>query len=57
MTDAFDFDRYDHIRPIRWTGDTLELLVNGLLHAGQHERAAHWSAVLKGMGTPAAARQ
>ena len=37
--------------------DTLELLVNGLLHAGQHERAAHWSAVLKGMGTPAAARQ
>ena len=26
MTDAFDFDRYDHIRPIRWTGDTLELL-------------------------------
>ena len=26
MTDALDFDRYDHIRPIRWTGDTLELL-------------------------------
>ncbi|GAB3752133.1 S-methyl-5-thioribose-1-phosphate isomerase [Lysobacter olei] len=27
MNDAqFDFDRYDRIRPIRWTGDTLELL-------------------------------
>ncbi|CAG4973664.1 MAG: S-methyl-5-thioribose-1-phosphate isomerase [Lysobacter sp.] len=27
MTDAaFDFDRYDRIRPIRWTGDALELL-------------------------------
>ena len=26
MTDAFDFDRYDHIRPIRWTGQALELL-------------------------------
>ena len=29
MTNAdtdFDFDRYDRIRPIRWTGDSLELL-------------------------------
>ncbi|KAB8194987.1 S-methyl-5-thioribose-1-phosphate isomerase [Lysobacter maris] len=26
MTQAIDFDRYDRIRPIRWTGDTLELL-------------------------------
>jgi methylthioribose-1-phosphate isomerase len=26
MTDDFDFDRYDRIRPIRWTGDALELL-------------------------------
>jgi len=27
MTDpVFDFDRYDRIRPIRWTGDALELL-------------------------------
>ncbi|MGH8085126.1 MAG: S-methyl-5-thioribose-1-phosphate isomerase [Lysobacter sp.] len=27
MTNAdFDFDRYDRIRPIRWTGDALELL-------------------------------
>lgn len=27
MTDtAIDFDRYDRIRPIRWTGDALELL-------------------------------
>lgn len=27
MNDArLDFDRYDRIRPIRWTGDTLELL-------------------------------
>ena len=27
MTDStFDFDRYDRIRPIRWTGETLELL-------------------------------
>ena len=23
---AFDFDRYDRIRPIRWTGNALELL-------------------------------
>ena len=26
MNDAFDFDRYDHIRPLRWSGDALELL-------------------------------
>lgn len=26
MNDTFDFDRYDHIRPILWTGDALELL-------------------------------
>ena len=26
MTDTFDFDRYDRVRPIRWTGDALELL-------------------------------
>ncbi len=26
MTETFDFDRYDRIRPIRWTGDALELL-------------------------------
>jgi methylthioribose-1-phosphate isomerase len=26
MTDTFDFDRYDRIRPIRWTGEALELL-------------------------------
>ena len=26
MTDAIDYDRYDRIRPIRWTGDALELL-------------------------------
>src|SRR3970282_170857 len=27
MTDpSFDFDRYDRVRPIRWTGDALELL-------------------------------
>ncbi len=25
-TSPLDFDRYDHIRPILWTGDTLELL-------------------------------
>jgi len=25
-TSDFDFDRYDHVRPIRWTGDVLELL-------------------------------
>ena len=23
---AIDYDRYDHVRPIRWTGDALELL-------------------------------
>lgn len=26
MNDAIDFDRYDRIRPIRWTGEALELL-------------------------------
>ena len=27
MNDSFiDYDRYDHVRPIRWTGETLELL-------------------------------
>ncbi|GAB1595949.1 S-methyl-5-thioribose-1-phosphate isomerase [Lysobacter claricitrinus] len=26
MDAAFDFDRYDRVRPIRWTGDALELL-------------------------------
>ena len=26
MTTDFDYDRYDHIRPILWTGDALELL-------------------------------
>jgi len=26
MPDTFDFDRYDRIRPIRWTRDALELL-------------------------------
>lgn len=26
MNDTFDFDRYDRVRPIRWTGDALELL-------------------------------
>jgi len=26
MTNAIDYERYDRIRPIRWTGDALELL-------------------------------
>ena len=26
MTDAIDYARYDHVRPIRWTGAALELL-------------------------------
>ena len=26
MTTDFDYERYDHIRPILWTGDALELL-------------------------------
>ena len=26
MHNPIDFDRYDRIRPIRWTGDALELL-------------------------------
>ena len=34
--------------------ETLELLVNGLLQAGQHERAGRWSAVLKGLQAPSA---
>ena len=28
---AFDYDRYDHVRPLRWTGDALELLDQRLL--------------------------
>ncbi len=28
---AIDYARYDHIRPIRWTGDALELLERGPL--------------------------
>ena len=26
MDTTLDFDRYDHVRPIRWTGEALELL-------------------------------
>ena len=26
MTETIDYARYDRIRPIHWTGDTLELL-------------------------------
>src|SRR5690606_19438388 len=26
MTEATDYDRYAHVRPIRWPGDVLELL-------------------------------
>jgi hypothetical protein len=26
MNARFDYARYDHVRPIRWTGDALELL-------------------------------
>lgn len=26
MTEDFDYARYDHVRPLRWTGDALELL-------------------------------
>ena len=26
MDNILDFDRYDRIRPIRWTGESLELL-------------------------------
>ena len=26
MTASFDYARYDHVRPIRWTGDALDLL-------------------------------
>ncbi|HZV38467.1 MAG TPA: S-methyl-5-thioribose-1-phosphate isomerase, partial [Pseudoxanthomonas sp.] len=31
MNDAFDYARYDRIRPIRWTGEALELLDQRLL--------------------------
>ncbi|CAN5726123.1 S-methyl-5-thioribose-1-phosphate isomerase [soil metagenome] len=31
MTGAIDFDRYDRVRPIRWTGEALELLDQRLL--------------------------
>lgn len=31
MDDAFDYARYDRIRPIRWTGEALELLDQRLL--------------------------
>jgi len=33
MSNPFDFDRYDRIRPIRWDGDALELLDQRLLPA------------------------
>jgi len=39
MKSAFDFDRYDRIRPLRWTGAALELLDQRLLPA-QVEYAA-----------------
>lgn len=31
MDSVIDYDRYDHVRPLRWTGDALELLDQRLL--------------------------
>ena len=50
MTDAFDFDRYDHIRPIRWTGQALELLDLACHDSDAVARAIHDLAV---RGAPA----
>ena len=41
MTDAFDFDRYDHIRPILWTGDALQLLDQRRLPFAVEHLACH----------------
>jgi len=58
--DAFDFDRYDRVRPIRWTGDALELLDQRKLpfaveyvHCGDHAAVADAIANLTVRGAPA----
>lgn len=61
MTDStFDFDRYDRVRPIRWTGDALELLDQrrlpfdvGYVRCETHESVAEAIANLTVRGAPA----
>ena len=43
MDTSFDFDRYDHIRPILWTGDALELLDQRRLPFAVEHVACHSS--------------
>lgn len=46
MNDAFDYARYDRIRPIRWLGDALELLDQRRLpFSVEYVRCAHSDAV------------
>lgn len=56
----FDFDRYDRVRPIRWTGDALELLDQrrlpfdvGYISCDTHEAVAEAIANLTVRGAPA----
>jgi methylthioribose-1-phosphate isomerase len=60
MTTDFDFDRYDRVRPIRWTGDALELLDQRRLpfevdyiRCGTYEAVAEAIANLTVRGAPA----
>ena len=56
----FDFDRYDRVRPIRWTGDALELLDQrrlpfevGYVRCETYEAVAEAIANLTVRGAPA----
>ncbi|HZH44570.1 MAG TPA: S-methyl-5-thioribose-1-phosphate isomerase [Lysobacter sp.] len=60
MNDALDFDRYDRIRPIRWTGDALELLDQrklpfevGYVHCADSDAVAEAIRALVVRGAPA----
>jgi methylthioribose-1-phosphate isomerase len=60
MNADFDFDRYDRVRPIRWTGDALELLDQRKLpfavhyvRCGDHRAVAEAIANLTVRGAPA----
>lgn len=60
MQNDFDFDRYDRVRPIRWTGESLELLDQRRLpfsveyvECRDHEAVAEAIAALTVRGAPA----
>lgn len=60
MESSFDFDRYDRVRPIRWTGEALELLDQrrlpfevAYLHCATHDEVAEAIANLTVRGAPA----